>query len=101
MLQSMADNMIYSLSICFNIYFCGGPFLWRPLGTCPVCPVLNPALSFCSVSESTRHDAAAIAAHIDPVIGYVKAEHPGLDFINFWSDGPVTQYRNKLSTSSL
>ena len=40
----MGDNMIYSLSIFFNIYFCGGPFLWRPLGTCPVCPVLNPAL---------------------------------------------------------
>ena len=55
----------------------------------------SKTLSFCSVSESTRHDAAAIAAHIDPVIGYVKAEHPGLDFINFWSDGPVTQNRNK------
>ena len=24
--------------------FCGGPFLWRPLGSCPVCPVLSPAL---------------------------------------------------------
>ena len=52
----------------------------------------NKTLSFCSVSESTRHDAAAIAAHIDPVIGYVKAEHPGLDFINFWSDGPVRHF---------
>ena len=29
----------------YNVYFCGGPFLWRPLGTCPVCPVLNPALT--------------------------------------------------------
>ena len=55
----------------------------------------SKTLSFCSVSESTRHDAAAIAAHIDPVIGYVKTENRGLDFINFWSDGPVTQYRNK------
>ena len=26
------------------VCFCGGPFLWRPLGTCPVCPVQNPAL---------------------------------------------------------
>ena len=60
----------------------------------------SKTLSFCSVSESTRHDAAAIAAHIDPVIGYVKTENPGLDFINFWSDGPVTQYRTS-STSSL
>ena len=25
----MTDNMIYSLSILFNVYFCGGPFLWR------------------------------------------------------------------------
>ena len=39
----MTDNMIYSL-IFFNVYFCGGPFLWRPLGTCPVCLILNPAL---------------------------------------------------------
>ena len=29
--------------VFFNVYFCGGPFLWRPLGTCPVCLVLNPA----------------------------------------------------------
>ena len=25
--------------------FCGSPFLWRPLGSCPVCPVLSPALT--------------------------------------------------------
>ena len=42
----MADNNKYDIQpkYCYNFYFCGGPFLWRPLGTCPVCPVLNPAL---------------------------------------------------------
>ena len=37
----------------FNVYFCGGPFLWRPLGTCPVCPVLNPALILTDDESST------------------------------------------------
>ena len=41
----MADNMmIYSLSIFLISTFVEAPFLWRPLGTCPVRPVLNPAL---------------------------------------------------------
>ena len=57
----MADNMIYSLSSCFNIYFCGGPFLWRPLGTCPVCPVLNPALP----GRSTLYYSRAIGKSTD------------------------------------
>ena len=52
-------------------------------------------LSFCSVSECTRHDPAAIWAHIEPVIHYVKEDIPDVHHIDFWSDGPTSQYRNK------
>ena len=40
---------LYSLNRAYlkKVCFCGGPFWWRPLGTCPVCPVLNPALDKC------------------------------------------------------
>ena len=55
----------------------------------------NKTLSFCSISNSTRHDPAAISAHLEPTISYIKAENPDIECINFWSDGPVTQYRNK------
>ena len=51
--------MTYSLSI---FYFCGGPFLWTPLGTCPVCPVLNPALTG-SNRESQRFALGALYAY--------------------------------------
>ena len=42
--------------------FCGGPFLWRPLGSCPVCPVLSPALA--SVSCRKRHSQPCIAQYL-------------------------------------
>ena len=51
--------------------------------------------SFCSISDCTRHDPAAICAHMEPVINWVKEENPGIRSIDMWSDGPVTQCRNK------
>ena len=46
----MTDNITYSLSI-FNVYFCGGPFLWRPLGTCPP-PIRSSSPDHCLCDKS-------------------------------------------------
>ena len=51
--------------------------------------------SFCSVSDSLRHDPAAIWAHLMPLLQLIKERHPSVDTVNFQSDGPTTQYRNK------
>jgi len=51
--------------------------------------------SFCSVSDSLRHDPAAIWAHLMPLLELIKERHPSVDTVHFQSDGPTTQYRNK------
>lgn len=51
--------------------------------------------SFCTFSESPRHDALAICAHLQPVIAEIKLLVPNIRIIHFQSDGPSTQYRNK------
>ena len=51
--------------------------------------------SFCTVSESYRHDASAIWAHLQPVLKLIKEQLPHIDTFHFQSDGPTTQYRNK------
>lgn len=51
--------------------------------------------SFCSMSESLRHDPASICAHLEPVIVEMKKLVPLLRKVHFLSDGPSTQYRNK------
>ena len=52
-------------------------------------------IPFTSVSESMRHDPAAIWAHMAPVLQYVLHEQPGTTNVYFLSDGPTTQYRQK------
>ena len=49
--------------------------------------------SFCTVSESSRHDPAAIVAHLIPILK--KTITPKISRLNFQSDSPTTQYRNK------
>lgn len=51
--------------------------------------------SFCTVSDSLRHDACAVWAHLQPVIGKIKSMVPDVEEISYQSDGPTTQYRNK------
>jgi len=51
--------------------------------------------SFCSLSSSLRHDPAAIWAHLMPVLKMMHELCPSVDTVNFQSDGPTTQYRNK------
>ena len=52
-------------------------------------------ISFCTVSECLRHDAAAIWAHLQPVFKKIKTIVPNVDTFHFQSDGPTTQYKNK------
>lgn len=52
-------------------------------------------VSFCTVSESLRHDACAIWAHLKPILNLMKSYVKDLKTIHFQSDGPSTQYKNK------
>jgi hypothetical protein len=52
-------------------------------------------MSFCSLSDCTRHDPSAIWASLLPVLRSLRDKHPNLQYLHFWSDGPVTQYRHK------
>lgn len=51
--------------------------------------------TFCTVSDSLRHDACAVWAHLQPIIAEIKNKVPDLDELSVQSDGPTTQYRNK------
>lgn len=57
--------------------------------------VQNGKMSFCSLSDCTRHDPSAIWACLLPVLRSLRDKFPTLEYLHFWSDGPVTQYRNK------
>ena len=50
---------------------------------------------FVTVSESLRHDASSVIAHLKPILDEVLSEHPEIKNLHFLSDGPSTQYRNK------
>lgn len=50
--------------------------------------------SFCTVSESLRHDPVAILMHLKPVFGLISLKVQNLSTLHFVSDGPSTQYRN-------
>lgn len=51
--------------------------------------------TFVTVSESLRHDASAIWAHLEPIFQLLQETVPNLKSINIQSDGPSTQYKNK------
>jgi len=51
--------------------------------------------SFCTISESERHDAAAIAAHLTPILGNYLRRFPFITRLHILSDGPTNQYRSK------
>lgn len=51
--------------------------------------------SILTISEITRHDPAAIIAHIIPVLTKYLEKHKEVTNLYFASDGPVTQYRNR------
>ncbi|KAJ2949525.1 hypothetical protein O0L34_g15446 [Tuta absoluta] len=51
--------------------------------------------SFCTVSANTNHQPAAIWAHLDPILKYLRNNHPNVTTVHFFSDGPFSQYRQK------
>lgn len=51
--------------------------------------------SFCTVSSNLRHDASAVWAHLKPIFLKINRKIPQLKTINFLSDSPSNQYRNK------
>jgi len=52
-------------------------------------------LSFATVSDSYRHDPAAIWCYLMPVFRWLLADHQKLAAIHMFSDSPSTQYKNK------
>ncbi|KAJ8271071.1 hypothetical protein GJAV_G00122420 [Gymnothorax javanicus] len=53
--------------------------------------------AFATVSSSLKHDAVATWAHLDPVWQHIKSSHPTVKHVHLVSDGPTSQYRNKVS----
>lgn len=47
---------------------------------------------YCSMSQNLLHSPPAIWAHLQPILNSLP---PEVEILHFWSDGPVTQYRNK------
>lgn len=78
----------------------GGSRMQLSLHTC-VIYLIDPEVgiqkqySFCTISECTQHDAAAIWAHLIPTIGYVMEISSQIDTVHFISDSPTSQYRNR------
>ena len=52
-------------------------------------------VSFCTVSDCLRHDAAAIWAHLKPVLNLINLTVKKVLALHIQSDGPSTQYKNK------
>jgi len=52
---------------------------------------------FCTISDCRQHDPPAIWVYLDPVLKFIKNSHPAVDTLHFLSDGPATQYRQKLN----
>ena len=57
--------------------------------------VEGKVVPFCTISACNRHDPCAIWAHLQPILKYIKENHPKISEIHFISDGPTTQYRNR------
>lgn len=55
----------------------------------------RPPMTFCTVSESLNHGPAAVWAHLRPVLEQIRTENPNVCSLEIFSDGPVTQYRQK------
>lgn len=54
------------------------------------------AIPFCSLSESLKHDAPAIGAHLETILSYIqKHKVQKIENLHFLSDSPATQYRNR------
>lgn len=52
-------------------------------------------MCFGTISSSKEKGPPAIWAHLYPILDEVKASHPSIEVVHFFSDGPTTQYRQK------
>jgi len=50
--------------------------------------------SFCTISNSKQRDPCGIWTYLDPVL---KQNYPQVTKVHFFSDGPTTQYKQKLN----
>jgi hypothetical protein len=57
--------------------------------------IKSAPMSFGTVSQCNRHDAAAVVAHLLCLENEIKAYVPDLKKVNMLSDGPSTQYKNR------
>ena len=53
------------------------------------------AETFCTVSDSLVHNPSGIWAHVKPILQDVRKRYPNITSIEFFSDGPTAQYRQK------
>ena len=54
------------------------------------------------ISDCMVHNASTVVAFINElIIQKVKEIHPDVNFLHYWSDSPMSQYRNKRSLVSL
>jgi hypothetical protein len=53
--------------------------------------------SFATLSDCRRHDPIAIWTYIQPLFNLLSTDHPNINTVHFWTDGPTTQYRSKLN----
>ncbi|CAH0721934.1 unnamed protein product, partial [Brenthis ino] len=57
----------------------------------------NSSQSFCTISDNLTHQPPAIWAHLTPILDTVKDMCPNVDVIHYYSDGPTSQYRQKVN----
>ena len=52
--------------------------------------------SFCTVSDYLVHSPGAVWAHVDPILNDIRQKHPGITKLHIFSDGPISQYCQKV-----
>ena len=53
--------------------------------------------TFCTVFYSLQHRPTAIWKYVEPVLDELQRAYPGVNTLHMFSDGPTSQYRQKLN----
>ena len=53
--------------------------------------------TFATVSDSLEHGPAGVWAYLKPVQDVIQFKHPPINILHFISDGPTTQYCQKMN----
>lgn len=54
-------------------------------------------ISYCTVSSNKNHGPSAIWAHLHPILAEIRMNFPAVSTVHFFSDGPATQYKQKIN----